>query len=204
MPLLGTGSAVDSILSSLQAMGSGIKAMSYDPQLAVSATNPADQTLRLIRIDVTSQILVTGVKMLLAGSLTALGTSPAKNKVALYGLGTTGISLLAASADTPTLLTQSAGLVGAAFTAPVTIPAGVYWAGILSALGTGPTGAATQACRVAPLSSVSSTLDLPANVKSNMSMTGQSDLPGAIGTPNVPLWTALSNNASTQPFVVLY
>jgi hypothetical protein len=187
-------------IAALQALGSPLLGYNFAPELVSVATNPTTAVAKFFAIEIPVTTTITGIVMILGSS--AAGGASSNNKVGLYTANvSTGLTRVAVSADTPTLWTQTAGWVGAAFTTPYVATAGLYYAAYCFTGSVQPTIGARAATYNPALQPVGQTSSNP------KLMCQQTDAGGA-GVGDLlagPIaWTSLAFPSGTTPFIGWY
>lgn len=177
---------------------SNVLASTMPFQRAVTTATLVDAQIRAMALFVPETVLATGIGWYQTTNGVSL-VADANNKVALYSADATNLTVLAESANDGTMFSSGTGERRVAFSSPISLAPGVYWAATLSnwsSIGTTPVVAATTALAAANVG----TIGLPTNQKLNWTLAGQTDFPAVSGTH---AWTAVTASTS-QPLHFIY
>lgn len=190
------GAGISTDILAIEALGGTLKGLPVGSNLTDITTTQTmvDGQLRLLAFWVPRSCTITGAKILL--STAGVFTADNNNRLGLYTLSGTTLTLVASSANNANLWKATADAVSAAaFSTPYAATAGLYYVGWLfnnSATTTDPVQRAFPA-----LTSGLNSLDLTAGLKLSGVLTGQTDLPSTQDLVAV-------SGASSRPFLYLY
>lgn len=176
--------------ATMSALGSTIKQQTLSVNLMTinaSTLTLTDGRLNVCPIYIAEQDTLTGLKIYVQTA--GVFNADNNNKIALYKFnGTTTLTKIGESLNDTTMF-DNVGMVSKAFTAPVVVQPGLYYAAVVyNAAGTATTTPAISAGSA--LSGNQQTMDISASMRLFSHLSTQTDMPATITT------TALTNNGN--------